>query len=243
MLTMCNRALMNEEKPDQWSLANIIPVPKKGDLSKTDNYRGISLLCIIAKMYNRLILNRLRVAIDPHLRNNQNGFRSKRSTTSQVLALRRVIEEVKRNNLKAVLTFIDFRKAFDSINREQMIKILKAYDVPPRLLQAIKAMYTNTRAKVVTPDGETEVFNIETGVMQGDTLAPFLFIIALDYALRKAIDGREMELGLTITPRKSSRQRAETMTDLDFADDISNTDFTYTTSVSCPTTPHKLKIS
>ena len=172
-------------------------------------------------MYNRLILNRLRDAIDPHLRNNQNGFRSKRSTTSQVLALRRVIEEVKRNNLKAVLTFIDFRKAFDSINREQMIKILKAYDVPPRLLQAIKAMYTNTRAKVVTPDGETEVFNIETGVMQGDTLAPYLFIIALDYALRKAISGKESELGLTITPRKSSRQRAETLTDLDFADDIS----------------------
>ena len=76
ILDLFNRALMNEEKPEQWSLANIIPVPKKGDLSKTDNYRGVSLLCIIAKMYNRLILNKLRAAIDPHLRNNQNGFRS-----------------------------------------------------------------------------------------------------------------------------------------------------------------------
>ena len=55
---------------------------------------------------------------------------------------------------------------------------------------------------------------------QGDTLAPFLFIIVLDYALRKALDGREEDLGFTITPRKSRRHPKEVMADLDFADDI-----------------------
>ena len=67
-----------------------------------------------------------------------------------------------------------------------MIRILKAYGIPPILLRAIEKMYTNTMAKVVSPDGETDMFEIAAGVLQGDTLAPFLFIIVLDYALRKA---------------------------------------------------------
>ena len=220
ILYICNQALMRNDKPSQWSLSDIVPVPKSGNLSCTDNYRGISLTCIIAKLYNRMILNRIRAAIDPKLRCNQNGFRPKRTTVSQILALRRIIEEVKLNNLKAVLTFIDFKKAFDSINRNMMMKILKAYGIPPNLLRAIKSTYTNTRAKVKTPDGETEEFDILAGVLQGDTLAPFLFVIVLDYAMRQAIGGQERDLGFTINPRKSRRAPAETITDLDFADDI-----------------------
>ena len=220
ILEICNQALMENSMPEMWSLSHIVPVPKSGDLSKPDNYRGISLTCIISKMFNRMILNRIRSAIDPHLRDNQNGFREGRTTLAQILALRRIIEEVKRNNLAAVLCFIDFKKAFDSVHRGMMMRILKAYDVPPNLLRAIGTMYTGTRARVTTPDGNSEEFNIQTGVLQGDTLAPFLFIIVLDYALRQAIKGREQELGLTIVPRRSTRHPAETLTDLDYADDI-----------------------
>ena len=81
-------------------------------------------------------------------------------------------------------------------------------------------MYTNTKAKVVSPDGETEMFDITTVVLQGDTLAPFLFIIVLDYAMRKAMAGKEEELGFTITPRRSRRHPKVVLADLDFADDI-----------------------
>ena len=220
ILSFCNRALTGDGKPDQWSLGNIIPLPKSGNHSCTDNYRGISLTCVITKIYNRMILNRIRVPIDPHLRFNQNGFRQKRSTTSHILALRRILEETRKNNLPAVLTFLDFQKAFDSLNRPMMFKILKAYGIPPRLLSAIKATYSGTRAKVVTMDGDSDEFEISAGVLQGDTLAPFLFVIVLDYALRKAINGREADLGLTITPRKSRRHPAKALADLDFADDI-----------------------
>ena len=208
ILDFCNQALLNNRQPDMWSLSNIIPVPKAGDLSKPDNYRGISLTCIPAKVYNRMLLNRIRPAIDPHLRENQNGFREGRTTAAQILALRRIIEEVRKDNLTAVLCFIDFKKAFDSIHRGMMVKILKAYGIPPNLLRAIETMYAGTRAKVVTPDGNSEEFDILAGVMQGDTLAPFLFIIVLDYALRKAISGREQELGFTLTPRRSRRHPA-----------------------------------
>ena len=151
-----------------------------------------------------MILTRIQSKMDKHLRPNQNGFRPGRSTTAHVLALRRLIEGVKSHNRKAIVLYIDFRKAFDSIKRNKMFRILKAYDVPPNLLSAIKIMYEDTRARIISPDGETDFFKILTGVLQGDTLAPYLFILVLDYVLRKTFEGREEELGFKLHRRKSS---------------------------------------
>ena len=96
------------------------------------------------------------------------------------------------------------------------MRILKAYGIQPNLLRAIERMYTNTKARVVTPDGETEKFDITAGVLQGDT-------IVLDYAMRTVMaDGKEEELGFTLTPRKSIRHKKEVLADLDFSDDIAN---------------------
>ena len=83
-------------------------------------------------------------------------------------------------------------------------------------------LYINTRAMVRSPDGDTTFFKITTGVLQGDTIAPFLFIICLDYVLRKSIDCNT-ELGLKITERKSTRYPAVNITDADYADDIAIT--------------------
>ena len=82
------------------------------------------------------------------------------------------------------------------------MKILRAYELPERPVRAIEIMYEGTKAKVVSPDGDTELFDILAGVLQGDTLAPYLFIIALDYALRQALSGKEEEFGFHL---KNSR--------------------------------------
>ena len=111
--------------PAEWRTNIIVPVPKKGDLTKYDNYRGISLMSIVGKVYNRILLNRLQPFIDPLLDYTQNGFRRGRATTGHILALRRIIEEYDRHGKHSILTFIDFKKAFDSINRSRMKKILK----------------------------------------------------------------------------------------------------------------------
>ena len=221
MLGFVNQAYTEGSIPERWKTLVIVTVPKKGDLTKPDNYRGISLISLVMKLYNRMIMNRLRPALDPLLRNAQNGFRQKRTTVGQIVALRRLLEGVRANNLSCVLTFIDFRKAFDTIHRGKLMEILRAYGVPAKIVSAIAATYSQTWAKVRTPDGDTESFEILAGVLQGDTLAPFLFIVALDYALRCAIDGKEEELGFTLTKRASRRVPAKTLTDLDFADDIS----------------------
>ena len=65
--------------------------------------------------------------------------------------------------LPAVLTFIDFKKAFDSVHRGKMLKILEAYGIPVKLVELIRLMYENTMDKVLTPDGETESFEILAG--------------------------------------------------------------------------------
>ena len=104
-----NKLLIDQEKPDQWSDIHIIPLPKSGDLSKVRNYRGIGISSTVSKVINRMILNRIQPAIDEHLRPNQNGFRPNRSTSSRILALRRIIEGVKQNKLPAVIMFVDFR--------------------------------------------------------------------------------------------------------------------------------------
>ena len=149
-----------------------------------------------------MILSRIQSKTDKCLRPIQNGFRPGRRTTSHVLPLRRLIEGVKSKNLKAIILYIDFKKAFDSINRKKMLKILRAYDVPPKILNAIEKMYENTRAKIISPDGETDFFKILAGVLQGDTLAPHLFITVLDCVLQKTFEGREHELGFTLQEKK-----------------------------------------
>lgn len=220
LLKVCNDAFSGD-KPDVWGLNGIIPVPKKGDLSNPQNYRGISLSSIAAKVYNKLILQRVRPHIDPLLRKNQNGFREGRSTVSQILALRRIIEGIKSKNLTAVLTFVDFKKAFDSVDRAKLIIILASYGIPQKLIDAIAVMYANTRAKVLSSDGETTIFNITAGVLQGDTLAPFLFIIIVDYVMRSTLEDHN-HLGFTLnkTTRRNQPLPQNTFTDTDYADDL-----------------------
>ena len=90
------------EKPDQWSKCDMKPLPKSGDLILMDNYRGIASSSNAAKLANRMSLNRIHLKINPHLRPNQNGFRPGKSTIAHIhiLALRRLIEGAKLDNLK-----------------------------------------------------------------------------------------------------------------------------------------------
>ena len=108
-------------------ISNIIPLPKKDCLSDPKNYRGISLSSLVAKNLNKMTLNSLKPKVKEVLRRNENGFNQGRSIVQQILVLRRIIEGVKSRNLPTVLTFIHFKKAFDSAHPGKMLKILAAY--------------------------------------------------------------------------------------------------------------------
>ena len=139
--------------------------------------------------------------------------------TTQKLTIRRIFEGVRAKNLQATLLFVDFTKAFDSIHRGKMEQILLAYGLPKETLAAITILYRNTKLKVRSLDGDTECFNLVARVLQGDKLAPYLFIICLDYVLRISID-KIRENSFELTKKRSRRYPAKTITDTDYADDI-----------------------
>ena len=100
-----------------------------------------------------------------------------------------------------------------------MEQILVAYGIPKETLAAITILYRNTKVKVRSLDGDTEYFDIVAGVLQGDTRAPYLFIICLDYVLRTSID-KIRENVFELTKKRSRRYPATTITDADNTDDI-----------------------
>ena len=103
-----------------------------------------------------------------------------------------------------------------------MEQILQIYGIPTETIEAIMMLYRNTRSMVRSPDGDNAFFEITTGVLQGDTIAPFLFILFLDYILKTSVD-INAELCFTLTERRSRRYPATYITDIDYADDIAIT--------------------
>ena len=166
--------------------------------------------------YNALLCNHIEPNI---LRKNHNGFWRNRSTTSQILTIRQILEGVCAKNLEATIFFVNFTKAFDSIQRGKMKQILLTYGLPKETVAAIMMLYRNTKVKVRSPDGDTGYFNIVAGVLQGDTLAPYLFIICLDYMFRTSVD-KIKENGFKLTKERSRSYPAKTITDADYTDDI-----------------------
>ena len=135
------------------------------------------------------------------------------------MTIRRILEGVRAKNLPATLLFVEFTKAFDSIHRGKMEQILLAYGLPKETVAALTILNRNTKVKVRSPDGDTEYFDIVAGILQGDTLAPYLFIICLDYVFNTSID-KIRKNGFKLTKKRSRRYPAKTITDTDYADDI-----------------------
>ena len=218
LLRHCN-AVFNQNTLDRCTKECILPLPKKSDLVIAKNYWGITLTSTAAKIHNALLHNHIEPKIEIILRKNQNGFWGNRSTTSQLLTIRRIPEGVRAKNQEATILFVDFAKAFDSINRGKMEQILLDYGLPKETFEAIMMLYRNTKVKVHTPDGDTDYFDIVAGVLLGQTLAPYLFIICLDYVLRTSID-KIKDNDFKLTKKRSRRYPAQTITDADYADDI-----------------------
>ena len=158
-----------------------------------------------------------------HMKTASKSYRKNPTNTNALklkkLTIRRILEGVQANKLQATLLFVDFTKAFDSIHWGKLEQILLAYGLPKETVAAITILFRNTKVKVRSPDGDTEYFNIVAGVLQGDTLAPHLFINCLDFVLRTSND-KIRENGFELTEKRSRNYSAKTITDADYADNI-----------------------
>ena len=147
----------------------IVSMPKKGNLTALDNQRGIAKPRSSAKLFNNVLVSRLKPIIDPQLSLYQSGFRAGRSTTEQLMALRCVIDTCRVTNMTASLVFVDFQMEFDTLHRSSIPVILSQYNVPNCLISYIIQMYSYASSCVSTEIGQTEWFKTTPCVLQGNT--------------------------------------------------------------------------
>eukprot|EP00760_Papus_ankaliazontas_P009027 PhM_4_TR13956/c1_g1_i9/m.32052 len=141
--------------PDAAKTSALVPLPKKGDLSQPSNWRGISLMSHVAKMYDTVLLLRLRDSMDSLLLPWQNGFRPERGCPGHIVALTRLIQESKaRPSLPLHGCFVDFSKAFDSVQWNVIESVLRSWGTPDELLHAVFSMMKGHTLRVKTSDGE-----------------------------------------------------------------------------------------
>ena len=207
--------------PDKWKHSIIVSILSKGNSSSLVNQRGIAESCAFAKLTNKLLLARIRDIIEPHLMGVQSGFRAGRSTVEQTMALRYILDMCRVSKRMTTIIFVDFTKAFDSIDRRAISIVMSLYGVSELLIANVVQFYIGTSAIVATAHGNTDKLSTTSGVLQRDTLAPFLFITLLDYVFRETlIDNID---GFTISPRKRLRYPAVWNGALVYADEIAIT--------------------
>ena len=137
--------------PDSWNTLHILSLHKKGDKNCVDNYRGLSLMGVFAKLFALMINNKLTMhATANKLRaNTQAGFRRNYRTDDNCVLLKSVIERAKCRGEKLMLLFIDLKKAYDSIDRSLLWSVLtEVLQLPEELSRSLKMLYTNLRAKI-----------------------------------------------------------------------------------------------
>ena len=109
-------------------------LPKKGDMQECQNYRGIMLLSVPGKVLNRVVLDRLKTRVDAKLRDHQVGVRKDISCTDQIAILRIIVEQSMEWDSSLCLNLVDYEKAFDSLDRDTLCKLLQHYGINLYLL-------------------------------------------------------------------------------------------------------------
>lgn len=174
-----NMVFKLEQVPHQWCKSDIILLYKKGDPKEINNYRPISLLATIYKVFSSLLLNRITTKIEERQPLEQAGFRSGFSTTDHIHAIEQLLEKFKEFNQPLYIGFIDYRKAFDTISHCAIWKALRSCNVETKYINIIKTIYSNSTSNVrLEKTGED--ITINRGVRQGDPLSPKLFIAVLE---------------------------------------------------------------
>ena len=166
-----------EPIPQSWKDANLITIYKnKGDRAECGNSRGIALLSTAGKILAKIVLQRIMKNITERiLPETQCGFRADRSTVDMVFSARQVIEKCREQHRDLYIAFIDLAKAFDSVDRCLLWKILEKCGCPPKIIDIIQQLHDGMNVRVKISGDLSEPFAVTRGVKQGCTLAPALF--------------------------------------------------------------------
>ena len=214
----------SEVIPKDWKCQIVIPIHKNGSKSLCQNYRGIALLCVASKVFGRAVLNKLQDMVESQLGENQCGFRPNRGCSDQIFSAKILMQRAKEFNKAIYFCFVDFQRAYDTVNIEALWEILsKTFSIPEKLIRIIKALYSDSTGLI-----RSEGLPISIGVKQGDVLAPILFNLYLDAVLKVALKnqlnkGIDIDYSYNAPLMNNSRHKLEKSTcvqNLAYADDI-----------------------
>lgn len=175
-----------EEMPDNWSKALICPILKKGDKEKCSNYRGIALLDVAYKVLANILKGRLNEYHQNIVGEYQGGFKKGRSTVDQIFIMKQIMHSSYEQNLSLHMLFIDYKQAYDSVQREMLLKAMKYLQIPRKLRKLIEMTLTNSANKVLLEGVTSTEFGVKNGLRQGDPLSTILFNIVLEMIIRES---------------------------------------------------------
>ena len=182
--------------PEKWTVGIIVPIYKnKGKRDDPGNYRGITLLSCISKVFTSLLSQRLSDYVENFqlLGSEQAGFRKNHSTVDHIFVLYALTEiYVKKEKKKLFCAFVDYSKAFDTISRVHLWSKLISHNINGRILNVIRNMYSSAKSFIRNNNVYGQLFNCNIGVRQGENLSPLLFSLYLNDLqefLSKAYEG------------------------------------------------------
>ena len=182
------------EWPSDWTQSEIITLPKVPGTQECSKHRTISLLCHASKVLLEIIRCRLAHYITPQIAEEQFGFVAGKGTTDAILTLRNIIEKtVKRQDQQLWMMFVDYSKAFDTVNHDVLWKTLLDFGTPNHLVWLLKRLYSKATGVIRVADGHTDPFPFEQGVRQGCIISPMLFNACGESIMRQvneAVDER-----------------------------------------------------
>ena len=179
LLEMMNNWWENAETPPELTQAIVASIYKKGNTDNQENYRPISLLPVLYKLFAAILKDRIEEGVEEELQNTQYGFRKNRSTSQAIHCIRRVQEYAERSHDKLKMVLLDWEKAFDKIYHHKLIEAMERIGVDQHLINVTHALYKNPQFKVEMNNNTSEWKQQHTGIRQGCPLSPYLFLIVM----------------------------------------------------------------
>ena len=199
---LLNAMYSTSHYPTSWKQTIILPIFKKGDPTIPDNYRGISITSILSKVFMSILTDRLSSWAEDNniIVEEQAGFRRGYSTVDNIFVLHSIIQHYLQRKRKVYVAFVDFKKAFDTVNKEVLWDILHRHGIRGRFIKMLQAIYSQVICKVRCNGEYSEPFDSNSGLKQGCKMSPIIFAIIVNYVASMVIQNGKH--GVQISPDK-----------------------------------------